>query len=315
MVTSHHATYSHLQGSKAPPSEYDIVTSRLLYYVGKGFEVDVPIAAWYQKYQTQSWLQAPDWEAFADPRFLTYTKYTQWQTERERALDALFERADSTVRSPAWLDILNRSFAPLRYPFHGLHMVCAYVGHMAPCGRITMTALFQCTNEMRRIERIAYRIKQLEERTPSFGADGRSQWQDAPAWQPLREAVERLLVAYDWGDALVGLNVCLKPAIDDLVLHHGRAVAQQHGDPWLVRLWELLEDDALWQREWTEALVRVALGQHATNGDALQEAIAMWQPRVRAAVDAFAPWMGAAEGTAERVLDTVATYQRNLLHG
>ena len=41
-------TYWHLLGTKRVPSEYEIVSSRLLYYPGRGFEVKVPAAAWYE---------------------------------------------------------------------------------------------------------------------------------------------------------------------------------------------------------------------------------------------------------------------------
>ena len=35
-------TYSHLMSNARKPSEYEIVTSELLYYVGKGFELELP---------------------------------------------------------------------------------------------------------------------------------------------------------------------------------------------------------------------------------------------------------------------------------
>ena len=44
-------TYSHLAHRRKVPSEYDIVSSRLLYHVERGFEIDVPLAPFYQRYQ------------------------------------------------------------------------------------------------------------------------------------------------------------------------------------------------------------------------------------------------------------------------
>ncbi len=55
------------------------------------------------------------------------------------------------------------------------------------------------------IQRLAYRMAQLRRSRPSFGDDGaRSCGRRDPAWQPLRELIERLLVTYDWGEAFVG---------------------------------------------------------------------------------------------------------------
>src|SRR6185295_9514509 len=67
-------TYSHLASERRMPSEYEIATSRLLWYVPRGgFEVNVPLAAWYQRWQRESPFTGADWERFRDPRETTYT--------------------------------------------------------------------------------------------------------------------------------------------------------------------------------------------------------------------------------------------------
>ena len=38
----------------------------------------------------------------------------------------------------------------------------------------------------------------------------RQRWEEDGAWQPLREAVENMLIAYDWGEAFVALNLAVK---------------------------------------------------------------------------------------------------------
>ena len=44
-------TYSHLAGERRIPTEYEIVTSKLLYHPERGFEVAAPAAPWYERYQ------------------------------------------------------------------------------------------------------------------------------------------------------------------------------------------------------------------------------------------------------------------------
>ena len=49
-------TYWHLLPQRRMPSEYEIVTSKLLCYTGEGFtgkrfELDVPLQHWYKQYQ------------------------------------------------------------------------------------------------------------------------------------------------------------------------------------------------------------------------------------------------------------------------
>ena len=80
---------------------------------------------------------------------------------------------------------------------------------------------------MRRVHRIAYRMAQLAPLAPGLRRRRPRAWQRDPAWQPLREAGRALLVTYDWGEAFVALNLCLKPALDELfMVDVGRAGAR-----------------------------------------------------------------------------------------
>ena len=58
------------------PTEYEIVTPKLLCYTGEGFtgkrfELDVPLLDWYQRFQQDSPLTCTSWENFRDPRETT----------------------------------------------------------------------------------------------------------------------------------------------------------------------------------------------------------------------------------------------------
>ena len=52
------------------------------------------------------------------------------------------------------------------------------------------------------------------------GVDSRTLWQMDTLWQPLREVVEKLLITYDWAESFVGLNLVLKPLVDELFMKH-----------------------------------------------------------------------------------------------
>ncbi|TMA46148.1 MAG: hypothetical protein E6J81_11295 [Deltaproteobacteria bacterium] len=63
---------------------------------------------------------------------------------------------------------------------------------MSRCsGRVAVAALFQTADEMRRVHRLAYRMRQLQESHARFGFESRAVWQEDPIWQPLPEVVER----------------------------------------------------------------------------------------------------------------------------
>src|SRR6185369_794611 len=158
-------TYSHLAHRRRLPSEYEVASSQLLYHPGRGFEVAVPLADWYERNLHGSPLSCSDWEGFEDPRQTTYTRYVALQTQQEAHVEGVLrsmEACDYDRTLPeAARTLLARAVAPLRFAFHGLQMLAAYVGQMAPSGRIAIASLLQAADEMRRLQRVAYRLGQL----------------------------------------------------------------------------------------------------------------------------------------------------------
>jgi toluene monooxygenase system protein E len=284
-------TYSHLGKERRLPNEYELVTSRLLYYPERGFEVKTPLDAWYEKHQRGSLLTARDWERFSDPRETTYAKYTALALKGETYLDGVLESIQTTrydrALSPEWRATLDRVIGPLRYPLHGFQMIAAYIGQMAPSGRITVAALFQAADEMRRIQRLAYRMTLLQDMDSSFGQESKNMWLRDPAWQPLREAVERCLVTYDWGESLVALNLCLKPLIDELFMTHLSKEADEHDDHLLGQVFSSLDEDCKWHRDWTVELLRTAVEDNAENRTVIHDWVTRWGAMARRAVAGF----------------------------
>ncbi len=290
-------TYWHLGADRRLPSDYEIATSRLLYHVERGgFAVAPPAAAFYARHQRGSLLHAERFEELCDPRATTYTKYVTEARDREAYVGRLLasiEASDYDRGLPdAWVETLARALSPLRFLCHGLQMAAAYVGQMAPAGRIAVTALFQCGDEIRRIQGLACRLALLGRRRPQIGPEGRTLWQSDPRWQPLRRALERLLVTYDWGEAFVALNVCLKPMIDDLFLAQLAAGAERVGDHLDAQILRSLHEDCRWHQAWTEALVTLATASHPDNGAVIARWTAVWRPLVAAAAQAAAPLAG-----------------------
>jgi len=330
-------TYSHLAGARRIPTTYEITTSRLLYYFDRGgFALELPASEWYRRYQVGSPIGAalpagstPGWEAFEDPRATTYASYVRQQRDREtfvaRVLDAASVVRQDPALPAAWIETLERTLSPLRFVYHGLQMAAAYVAQMAPSGRITVAALFQTGDEIRRIHGIAFRVVQLRAVAgPAFGESGRDRWQSDPSWQPLRRVVEKLLVTYDWGAALVALNVCVRPLVDELFLVGLATLAERNGDYADAQLLRSFADDGAWQREWTERLLRVAgadpsgspSGSSGTGGASYARAaiaawIAEWRPQVADAVAAAAANLGPdGAAVAARANESLAPWVR-----
>lgn len=290
-------TYWHLAGARRIPSDYEIGTSRLLYYVPRGgFEVNLPTSAWYRRHQVASPLSCGGrwdlFEAFEDPRATTYGSYVRLQRDQEayaaRTLDPARLRPHDAGLPLAWVELLERALPPFRFLGHGLQMLAAYVGQMAPGGRIAVTAAMQAADEVRRIHGIAYRMGELRLRAPQFGEGSREEWQSAPAWQPLRALLEQLLVTYDWGEALVALNLCVKPAIDELFTTRLALVAEKQGDYPDAQWLRSLAEDCAWHRAWTVKVVRMLVDADSGARAAVAEWIGRWTSRTEPAVSGLA---------------------------
>jgi toluene monooxygenase system protein E len=289
-------TYSHLEGERRMPTEYEVVTTGLLYYLERGFEVAVPVGPWYERHQRGSGLACTDWERFRDPRETTYTSYTALQSRQEVHLEGVsrswLAAQHDAAAAAGWRDTFNAVVAPLRFPLHGFQMIAAYVGQLAPGGRITIAALFQAADELRRIHAIAQRMGQLRWADPVAPEHSRHQWQAVAAWQPLRRAVERALCAFDWGEALVALNLCLKPLVEGLFLGELGRLARRRQDFLLAELLASFDEDARWHRAWSGALVRLALDDRPANGAAIDGFLDRWAPVAREAIWGAAPLLG-----------------------
>jgi toluene monooxygenase system protein E len=291
-------TYWHLLQQRRMPTEYEIVTSKLLCYTGEGFtgkrfELDVPLQDWYQRFQQNSPLTCASWENFRDPRETTYTKYTEIQRDKEIFVDGILEEIESSgydaQLSPRWLHVLSRVVAPFRYPGHGLQMLASYIGQMAPSGRIVITASLQAADEMRRVQRIAYRIRQLQQLYVGFATDSKVRWQTDTLWQPLRIAIEQLLISYDWAESFVAVNLVLKPIVDELFMSYLSELAVREGDYLLGQIFYSLNEDCRWHREWSQALTRMAIEDNSLNSATIRGWIEKWQPMAARAAQAFAP--------------------------
>ena len=321
-------TYTRLAVGRRVPLEYELVSTDLHYNHPLRFELPAgnPVVAWYYRHREGSALQARSWEQFADPRRTTYRSYTELQDSREDVVDGLLREIDDTAYDwnleDEWVRFLDRWYSPLRFPVHGLQMLAAYVAQMAPASRITNCAAFQSADEVRRLQRIAYRTVQLS--GPPLEAETaqrqRAAWEDAAAFQPLRELVERALIAYDWGEAFTVTNVVIKPRIDRLVNQEiAGTLATANGDPILTSIHFSLDEDARWHRAWTAALLRHLIEDTPTNTEVVSAWIEKWRPLASEALEAFAGVLAKApvpldpSVVAARISDDVSREMEDLL--
>jgi toluene monooxygenase system protein E len=299
-------TWSAFGELRRRPSEYEIVTHGLTYHARKNSvsalesNPSSPMNMWYQTYRDGSPLQVEDWDAFRDPDEMTYKKYVTVQDDRttmaEGLLDDFSEAGHDTKLSPDWIHFLATAFCPMRYPAHGFQMAASYLGEVAPSSYITNCSAFAAADQLRRTSLIAYRTRELQLSYPEagFATGERALWENHPGWQGLREALERALVAYDWGENLVGINLVLRPTIDEILLRQLGLVARANDDEltWLL-LGNLAEDSERSQR-WSAALIRFASELRPENADVVGRWVAKWTPRAEEAATDLAGLLASA---------------------
>src|SRR5262249_50791252 len=143
-------------------------------------------------------------------------------------------------------------------------------------------------DEVQRIHRIAFRLRQLQGSHAQLGVDSRDRWESAPMWQGVRETVERMLVVYGWPDCYLALNVVLKPLWEAVVFRHCAGMAQQLGDPVLATLLECYSDDGAWHAECTRSAIDALLPDPAARAAALDRVTARWDALARPAFQRMA---------------------------
>lgn len=290
-------TWSHLASRRRRASEYEIVSTNLLWHTRNPEEpFDIaqtdPVSEWYMKYRNGSAVQHDDWDSFRDPDEIVYRTYNILQDGQENYVEGLLDQHNQEEHdkslTPEWVSSLAHLYAPGRYLLHTVQMTSAYLMHMAPTSTISNCAAFQSADQLRWLSNIAYRTAELAQTHPSagFGVTERSEWEALPAWQGFRELTERVLATWDWAEAFVALNLVTKPAIDEAFFRQQGVSARRNGDTLFALLSEAALRDSERSRRWSAELVRHMV-QNPENIAVLEEWIQKWTPLADAAITGF----------------------------
>jgi toluene monooxygenase system protein E len=189
--------------------------------------------------------------------------------------------------STEWVSTLARFYTPLRYLLHTVQMSAAYLATMSPASTIENCFMFESADQLRWLSRVAYRTAELAAVHPAsgFGQSEREIWEKDPAWQGFREMMERVLIAWDWGEQFVALNLVAKPAIDEVLQTLGR-IARRNQDGLLGLLVDAQVVDSARTQRFTTALIHFAR-EHGNNIHVLKDWTSKWRPYADAALDAY----------------------------
>ena len=94
------------------------------------------------------------------------------------------------------------------------------------------------------------------------------------------------LTVWDWGEAIVVLNLVAKPAIDEAVLRKLGESARHNGDTLLGLVTDAQLIDSARHRRWVSALAKMAQ-ETPGNLELIKGWIAKWEPLADKAIDAY----------------------------
>ena len=315
-------TWSHLADRRRRPSEYEIVSTNLMYNAKNAespFELgpNIPLSQWFKRYRHASPLRGCDWEAFRDPDEMTYRAYNVLQDQQETYVEGLLdqhnERHYDADLDPAWVDVLARLYSPARYVFHTVQMASHYLVQIVPSSTIRNCALYQAADAMRCVSHLAYRTAELKQTYPEagFGSAERQRWENDEAWQGFRQLMEHVLVAYDWGESFVALNLVAKPALDEAVVRQLAETARAHADSLLGLIADSEYRDVQRSRTWTAALVRFA-AQQPDNIAVMRGWIEKWLGPAEQAIEAYCRALPDSPRAADTAKGAVHTFVSGL---
>lgn len=294
-------TWSSLGNLGRKPSEYEVVTHNMNHTYkpdgGTPLEMgpDVPGNVWLKEHRDTKLFGVTAWDDFRDPDEMTYRKYCQLQDEQETYVDELLRNFTEVKKADGRLDDMTLTFlqtamTPCRYLGHGQQMLSAYVQQLAPSAYVGNCATFETADALRRVQRIAYRTRQLDNAHPmrGFGTGERNIWEKDAGWQPIRKIIEELLVVYDFDRAFVGYELCVRPVLDNFFLQQFACVARALGAEADALIAENLYVDTVRANRWVVALAKF-IGERSPEGKtAMRTLVAEYRGAVESIVQAAA---------------------------
>lgn len=241
-----------------------------------------------------------DWYALKDPRQLYYASYVNSRARQQEVMERNLEFAEKRGLIAMLPDevkhILQVGVVPLRHVEWAANMNNAYITGFGFGTAITQACMYQTMDRLGMAQYLT-RLGLLVGGKQAVAA-AKTAWLDEPLWQPLRQAVEDLLVRQDWFELFVGQNLILDgllyplvyQKLDQHLFHHHRI------GPAFSLVTEFMSSWYEDASRWVDAVVKTAAADNADNPAVLSEFAFSWLDRFAAALVPLAKLMFGDEG-------------------
>jgi phenol/toluene 2-monooxygenase (NADH) P1/A1 len=252
-------------------------------------------------------LRLTDSYTFTDPRQYYYTPYVTQRSglhdEFGKTLTYLQDRDLLTRLPESWYAVLTAVVVPLRHYESAAQLVSVAGARFADGTSIEQACSFAAFDRIGNAQMLSRVGIELDGGNSGVLDSAKQNWLDAEHLQPLRRLAEEIMVAADWAEGLLAIDLVdsliyplLYQGLDEAALLGGAgaySLLAQHFTAWFTD-----------QRKWIDALTRT-WAEDPANGDdnraTLARIVRTWQPRARAAVAALAAAIDSREPVARGV--------------
>lgn len=238
----------------------------------------------------QEWtkLKSSDWHVFRDPNQEWERTIFKNNSNIVRQISQNLENAKSTdayaLWSKEWVRFVEQHVSAWSHVEQGLGMhVFVPAQRDAPSNMINNAISVNSMHRLRFAQDIAlYNLEVSEEIEGFDGTAHLETWKNDPAWQGVRENVERLTAVHDWAEAVFATNFIFEPLVGELFRSHFvLQVAASNGDFVTPTLMGAGENDYQRDLRYSRHLYSLLAEDdtHATaNRDTLNQWVAQWLP-------------------------------------
>jgi propane monooxygenase small subunit len=251
-------------------------------------------------------LKSSNWHEFLDPN-------EEWEQTIFRSTANVVRQVQQTVANAkaahafagwnrAWVKVVERHVGAWAHAEHGIGLyVYTPAQRDAPTNMINNALAVGATHKLRFAQDlILYNLEVSEDLADFDGSAHRDTWQNDPAWQGVRENVERLTATHDWAEAFFATALVFEPLVGELFRSHFvMQVAAPQGDYVTPAVMGTGEADAAREQRGARHLFELLLNdpEHAAENRAVVERwLATWVPASVAAARQLQPlWSQVSE--------------------
>ncbi|MEU0966067.1 aromatic/alkene monooxygenase hydroxylase subunit beta [Streptomyces sp. NPDC005917] len=238
----------------------------------------------------QDWtaVKSSDWHRFLDPNEeweqTIYRNNANVVRQVQQNLAGARKARAYDLWTRSWTSFVERHVGAWMHAEQGLGMhVFVAVQRSAPTNMINNALAVNGAHKLRFAQDLALYNLDIEEQLDGFdGSVHKDVWHNDPAWQGVRENVERLTAVADWAEAVFAANVVFEPLVGELFRSHlVQQIAARNGDYTTPTVMGAGENDYDRDLRYTRALFTLLLadGTYGAFNQALaQEWLERWVP-------------------------------------